>query len=43
MRSSIDGIFLESFQVVAKGIGLENYLIRSVAAVRNFQCNAMFV
>ena len=29
----------ESIQVVAKGIGLENYLIRHVAALRNFQCN----
>ena len=29
----------ESIQVVAEGIGLENYLIRNVAALRNFQCN----
>ena len=28
-----------SIQVVAEGIGLENYLIRNVAALRNFQCN----
>ena len=26
-------------QVVAEGIGRENYLIRNVAALRNFQCN----
>ena len=50
MQSSIEGIFLEScnnelhkiqhksIQVVAEGIGLENYLIRNVAALRNFQC-----
>ena len=29
----------ESIQVVAEGIGLGNYLIRHVAALRNFQCN----
>ena len=50
MRSSIEGIFLEScnelrkiqhksIQVVAEGIGLENYSIRNVAAFRNFQYN----
>ena len=49
MRSSIEGIFLESaqlhkiqhkpIQVVAEGVGLENYLIRNLAALRNFQCN----
>ena len=51
MQSSIEGIFLEScnnelhkiqhksIQVVAEGIGLENYFIRNVAALRNFQCN----
>ena len=51
MRLSMEGIFLEScnnelhkiqhksIQVVAEGIGLENYLIRNVAALRNFQCN----
>ena len=27
----------KSIQVVAEGIGLENYLIRNVAALRNFQ------
>ena len=51
MRLSMEGIFLEScnnelhkiqhksIQVVAEGIGLENYLIRNVAALRNFRCN----
>ena len=29
----------KSIQLVAEGIGLENYLIRNVAALRNFQCN----
>ena len=29
----------KSIQVVAEGIGLENYLIRNVAALPNFQCN----
>ena len=29
----------KSIQVVAEGIGLENYFIRNVAALRNFQCN----
>ena len=29
----------KSIQVVAEGIGMENYLIRHVAALRNFQCN----
>ena len=33
-KSSINPI-----QVVAEGIGLENYLIRNVAALGNFQCN----
>ena len=28
----------KSIQVIAEGIGLENYLIRNVAALRNFQC-----
>ena len=27
------------YSSVAEGIGLENYLIRNVAALRNFQCN----
>ena len=44
MRSSIDGIFLEScsiiqhksIQVVPEVIGLENHLIRKVVALRNF-------
>ena len=55
MQSSIEGIFLEScnimthgelhkirdrsIQVVAEGIGLENYLIRNEVALCNFQCN----
>ena len=29
----------KSIQVVTEGISLENYLIKSVAALRNFQCN----
>ena len=29
----------KSIQVVAEGIGLKNYSIRNVAALRNFQCN----
>ena len=29
----------KSIQVVAEGIGLENYLIRNVAALHDFQCN----
>ena len=29
----------KSIQVVAEGIGLENYLIRNAEALRNFQCN----
>ena len=29
----------KSIQIVAEGIGLENYLIRNVAALRIFQCN----
>ena len=33
-KSSINPI-----QVVAEGIGLENYLIRNVAALGNFQSN----
>ena len=30
---------IQHIHVVAEGIGLENYLIRSVAALRIFQCN----
>ena len=26
-------------EAIAEGIGLENFLIRNVAALRNFQCN----
>ena len=29
----------KSIQVVAEGTGLENYLIRNEAALRNFQCS----
>ena len=40
MRAELEDIVQhESIQVVAEGIGLENYLIRHVAALRNFQCN----
>ena len=40
-RSELHKIQHKSIQVVAEGIGLENYLIRNVAALqlRNFQCN----
>ena len=39
-RAELHKIQHKSTQVVAdQGIGLENYLIRNVAAVRNFQCN----
>ena len=38
-RVELHKIQHKSIQVVAEGIGLENYLIRNVAAVRNFQCN----
>jgi len=30
---------INPIQVVAEGIGLENYLIRNVVALGNFQCN----
>ena len=40
MRAELEDIVQhESIQVVAEGIGLENYLIRHEAALRNFQCN----
>ena len=29
----------KSIQVVAEGIGMENYLIRNVVSLRNFRCN----
>ena len=38
-RAELSKIQHKSIQVVAEGIGLENYLIRNVAALRNFQCN----
>ena len=37
-RTELHKIQHKSIQVVAEGIGLENYLIRNVAALRNFQC-----
>ena len=38
-RAELHKIQHKSIQVVAEGIGLENYLIRNGAALRNFQCN----
>ena len=40
-RAELRRIQHKSIQVVAEGIGLENYLIRNVTALqlRNFQCN----
>ena len=38
-RAELHKIQHKSIQVVAEGIGLENYFIRNVAALRNFQCN----
>ena len=38
-RADLHKIRHKSIQVVVKVIELENYLIRNVAAVRNFQCN----
>ena len=38
-RAELRKIQHKSIQVVAEGIGLENYLIRNLAAPRNFQCN----
>ena len=38
-RAELHKIQHKSIQVVAEGIWLENYLIRNVAALRNFQCN----
>ena len=40
-RAELHKIQHKSIQVVAEGSGLENYLIRNVAALRNF--HAMFV
>ena len=39
MLSYIKSSINLSIQVVAEGVGLENYLIGNVAALRNFQCN----
>ena len=38
-RSELHKIQHKSIQVVAEGIGLENYFIRNVAALSNFQYN----
>ena len=38
-RAELHKIQHKSIQVVAEGIGLENYLVRNVEAIRNFQCN----
>ena len=38
-RAELHKIQHKSIQVVAEGIGLENYLIRNVTALRNFQRN----
>ena len=38
-RAELHKIQHKSIQVVVEGIGLENYFIRNVAALRNFQCN----
>ena len=38
-RAELHKIQHKSMQVVVEGIGLENYFIRNVAALRNFQCN----
>ena len=38
-RAELHKIQHKAIQVVAKGIGLENYLIRNEAALRNFQCS----
>ena len=40
-RAGLHKIQHKSIKVVAVGIGLESYLIRNVAVLRNF--NAMFV
>ena len=37
-RAELHKIQHKPIQVVAEGIGVENYLIRNVAALRNFQC-----
>ena len=38
-RAELHKIQHKSIQVVTEGIRLENYLIKNVAALRNFQCN----
>ena len=38
-RAELHKIQHKSIQVVAEGIRLENYLIKNVAALRNFQYN----
>ena len=38
-RAELHKIQHKSIQVVAEAIGLENYLVRNVAALRNLQCN----
>ena len=38
-RAELRRIQHKSIQVVAEGIGLENYFIRNVAALRNFHCS----
>ena len=38
-RAKLHKIHDKSIQVVAEGIALQNYLIRNVVALRNFQCN----
>ena len=38
-RAELHKIQHKSIQVVAEGIRLENYLIRNVAALRNFHCS----
>ena len=38
-RAELHKIQHKSIQVVAAGIGMENYLIRNVVSLRNFQCN----
>ena len=38
-RAELHKIQHKSIQVVAEGIGLENYSIRNAEALRNFQCN----
>ena len=38
-RAKLHKIHDKSIQVVAEGIGLQNYLIRNVVVLRNFQCH----